>query len=763
MPLACTADCANPTARGLPPARWQATYTTIYSEDAAKTAATVAPGLQLQGAASIISDRTLMLPGTASIHLKNYGAVTTNPSVVPISGNATYIVEFKYRILSYGSSSTVVPVYLTPAGDNNQQHLIPVSNLVPSAPATGTFSAGGQTATASQYYFSITASADSDVIVDDIKVIRQDPVQQTTRPSTWTRLENLPFPRLAKLGKYFQGATGWQARPGMRDGQYSVDQIESRLAFNDVIAGLWWDTQTRDDPGSIRRLRQLNPNGVILPYRISEEQGPEQAQLFSEVSLDYAFLQSVPDEWYVKDTAGNYTVEDQFPDNRFMNISPFCPLVNGQTYLSFLLGWLNGKIFPSGLWDGATLDNFFAEANIHIRNLSNPALLDFDYNRNGVRDETPASISDMTRNANIGLLQQFQATNGDLQLLMGNAGSVPEFSLAPYMNGYLQECFSDAWSDLSKASPAGWRGVFDAYRTMQTISRRPRINTLEGCGSPSRRFNDPSYLSATSDDLRTHRLALGTTLLSDGFYSFDLHDNFTVPLWYDEYSVDAQGRAVEDRTKKGYLGAALTDAVELTGAGTVVLQESFDGGSIPPPFRANPPSAVSISNGALHHWHSSDHTKNDSAGVNTDPNRLRLDPGTYLLTFGWEILETLDHPLGFNVSGKAGWLDSFGVQRTVAGDFGTAHFPFAISTADVWSIGIYISGGGNVAIDNVRVTKAGAGPWRRDFENGFVLVNPFPFRSPIRSRRQTWPAPSIAAVSRGSMALRLPRSTTVSP
>jgi len=34
---------------------------------------------------------------------------------------------------------------------------------------------------------------------------------------------------------------------------------------------------------------------------------------------------------------------------------------------------------------------------------------------------------------------------------------------------------------------------------------------------------------------------IGTALLSDGFYSFDLHDNFTVPLWYDEYSVDEQG------------------------------------------------------------------------------------------------------------------------------------------------------------------------------------------------------------------------------
>lgn len=36
-----------------------------------------------------------------------------------------------------------------------------------------------------------------------------------------------------------------------------------------------------------------------------------------------------------------------------------------------------------------------------------------------------------------------------------------------------------------------------------------------------------------------------------------------------------------------------------------------------------------------------------------------------------------------------------------------------------------VIGAGRVAIDNIRVVQAGARPWRRDFENGFVFVNPF--------------------------------------
>lgn len=53
-------------------------------------------------------------------------------------------------------------------------------------------------------------------------------------------------------------------------------------------------------------------------------------------------------------------------------------------------------------------------------------------------------------------------------------------------------------------------------------------------------------------------------------------------------------------------------------------------------------------------------------------------------------------------------------------------FPFTIPSTGNWSIFFYLlNGGGKVAIDNLKIYRGGAGPWRRDFENGFVLVNPF--------------------------------------
>jgi hypothetical protein len=65
------------------------------------------------------------------------------------------------------------------------------------------------------------------------------------------------------------------------------------------------------------------------------------------------------------------------------------------------------------------------------------------------------------------------------------------------------------------------------------------------------------------------------------------------------------------------------------------------------------------------------------------------------------------------------------------------------------------------AIENIRIYQGGAGPWRRDFEGGFVLVNPL-------SQPHTFSAADLAgALSRTGItrikASRRSISTTASP
>jgi hypothetical protein len=167
---------------------------------------------------------------------------------------------------------------------------------------------------------------------------------------------------------------------------------------------------------------------------------------------------------------------------------------------------------------------------------------------------------------------------------------------------------------------------------------------------------------------------MGTALLSDGFYGFDLHGNLSVPRWYDEYSVDGNGTAVEDRSKKGYLGQALTGAVELTDGGTLIFQENFDASTVPSSFSQFPLGAVSVSNGSLV-ISNPDHTKNATVSANTNPTFVRLSAAKrYLLTFDFRILETLDSPQhGFQVGvfdSNNQSLDTYSGSEVAAGDSG---------------------------------------------------------------------------------------------
>jgi uncharacterized protein (TIGR03437 family) len=549
------------------------------------------------------------------------------------------------------------------------------------------------------------------------------------------------------LGRFFEVRTDYSAELAFNEGTplfYSVAQIESRLAFGDVIAGLDLQNQTQN-PDSIHRIRALNPNVVILPETYLEQQLDRPAPSGANIDLGYQLLQSTPKEWKATDTAGNVIYDVYYPNLFFVNLSDFVPVVNRQTWRTALQNYMTTQVFPSGLWDGIFLSNTSSVLDPAFPNYNNPALFNYDWNLNGLRDETPASTSDMLRAAKVQMLQQLNSSTSGLQFTMGHI-AYPEFALAPLVNGFVMEGFN-LWfgqpgAPITSSSPASWRTAFEAYLQMQAAELSPQTNILAGFGESAADANTPPsasnhYLTPTWDDIAKHRFTMDTVLLGNGFYDYCLKDSLSAPYWFDEFSVDSSGSAVEDRTKKGYLGQPLSDATELTNLGTLVFQENFDSGAVPNTFFGSPPSAVSITQtpgevisgkGTLV-ISNPDHTRRGTMGVSTNPANVPLTPGfTYLLTFDWRILETLDFDVGFQVFVSAGGqtLDLANAPGVVTGDSGTMHFPFTIPSGGNWTINIYIlNGGGKVAIDNVKIYQGGVGPWRRDFENGFVLVNPF--------------------------------------
>ena len=410
------------------------------------------------------------------------------------------------------------------------------------------------------------------------------------------------------------------------------------------------------DPDLSRRLRRQNPDIILLPYRIAQQQnfleGPP--GLGSTIFLDRDFIAGLAGEWVVKDTNGEKVQDTVWDTIRFMNIYESAPVVNGRTFNDHLIDFLVDTLLPSGLWDGFFFDNLNARINCFIPYCRDPALLDFDVNGNGRRDETPARITELTRAAALQVMQRIRSELGDLALILANAGPSPETVLAPYVNGSLFECVSHNWflDYLPLPSEAGWRLSLDDYFTMERDTMAPRVNIIQGCGGPGAFGSgetDRNYLDLTAKDIEVGRFTLATALLGDGFYNYALFDSRSAPSWFDEFSVDENGVAVENRGAKGYLGQPLGEAVHLATPSVSVWEEDFEAGELPPQLAADPAVSVSREASDLIEGAGSliidnpDHTKTAVTKAETRPDQLVLTPGkTYAVEYDWEVLETLD-------------------------------------------------------------------------------------------------------------------------
>jgi hypothetical protein len=712
------------------PHSWQASYTEIYFNDFESS---LSPGLELNGPAELTGDA---VDGSKSVIISNWGSIDTNPDALPLSPDTYYLFEFDYRIVNTGTSTSILACLFYPEASSRQEDEMHCRAMLSNAEVTGTFSSGGlTTADADAYYLKIQATDGVSIVIDNLRIYRQDNIPITTPPDNWAELDNLPYPR---LGNYQAGHTshwaldGGGVVPDWPEGEpvYQAEELEAGLAFFDVVAGPYIGTQTQDT-AFVKRLRELNPDIVILPYRITYELGTDQPRPpRATTSPFFDLFDGLADDWFVTDTNGNKVLDADAPHILKMNFSEHCPLVNGQTYTDYLVDWVVNNVMASGVWDGIFFDDLIARINPHIKNYRNPGLFNYDINCNGERDETSAEVSEMARAATLELLQRLRAQLGDNALIIGNAGMNPDLCTAPYINGFTFETWMDPWfglgGDLPQPNEAAWSRSLDDYFTALETTMAPHITVLEAGGHEGELTFvgdvNRNYLEHTELDVERNRLGLGTALLGDGFYEYDLYDMRSAPYWFDEYSVNDEGVAIEDAQYKGYLGMPLGDAGELASPATLIWEEAFNSTSLPSGMEGE----GTVENGRLV-INNPDHTTYlESMKVNTKVGEIPFQAGeTYVVELDWEILETLDDAFRVMANSSDGVLGSYELPEVIVGESGSIRFPVTLNYGSNFQLHFTLfSGGGKVAIDNIKVYDGGAGPWRRDFENGFVLVNP---------------------------------------
>jgi len=325
-------------------------------------------------------------------------------------------------------------------------------------------------------------------------------------------------------------------------------------------------------------------------------------------------------------------------------------------------------------------------------------------------------------------MRSIRQNAGDLALFVGNTGPMPELPLAPYVNGYTFECVNRRWDrpswSMSGFSEAEWRHVLDQYFRMQRAVRAPRLNILEGCSLQTTGV-------PTADDVHDQRFVLATALLGDGFAEYDLYEGRSRPSWFDEYSVNGAGVAVESAQFKGYLGQPLGPAIEMATPSSLLWVENFESGQMPVILQPSHPARTYVTSAPQDVVDGAaglvidvaEHSQMQSTTVSTISGALPFVTGeTYVIEFDWRVLDTLDDHLEVEIENAGG--DKYSVRGVVTGDSGRARFPITIQTAGSHRLRFVLQSGGRIAIDNVRVTQGGAGPWRRDFEHGVVLINP---------------------------------------
>lgn len=291
--------------------------------------------------------------------------------------------------------------------------------------------------------------------------------------------------------------------------QIPDNKVEELAKWDVLVLDMEVGNSGRDQ---IRRMRQINPNILILAYISSTEinSNPWTSELRAEL------LDNISEDWKVKDPSGATVA--YWPGTYIMNVTDGCGLKNGQRWSDYLPSFVKNKIISTGIWDGVFYDSAWPAVSwISGGNL--------DVDRSG-KSPTASTLDKKWSDGLVKVLKKTKELLGDNYLVVANT-----HSHNPYLsqvNGIMLEKFPSAWE-----ADGTWVGSMKSYFNNSSF-KSPMVFLI----------NSNTNNEYRMDDYRKMRFGLGSTLLGDGYYSFDLGEvNHGQTWWYDEYDV-ALGNAI---------------------------------------------------------------------------------------------------------------------------------------------------------------------------------------------------------------------------
>lgn len=671
----------------------------VAKEDGKGNVHTHAPFLHSEGNFTIAPSSTEK--DCFSLITNGFAKLWTDSQRVQFPSDTNIIIDFDYKVLNNPKQEEIIGWIRLYSG--SKPHLERRAVSMPGYEVKeGHYTGGVKTGSQDDIYIlEVAFNQEVKLEISNLQLSKQVTVEQEL--ADVHPLTEAPFPR---LGNNFTVYGEWTAHNGSGSAQgstplISLVELEKQLALSDIITSLH-PLYLYNDPALSKRLKAINPNIVLLPttqtHNVNLPKEMRNLAYNPWLNAEEQYVQGISKDWFLKNSKGEVINDNEEWAQIPLNVSAFCPYNDtGKTYLQYWTETTINQKLKDGTWDGVFLEEPLTVGNWRIPDMFTKKRVDADYNRNLKKDETPLWIVEMTASASLTMLRSIREHVGWNEIILTGNGLDPV--IAPFTNGALIPNYNYAWYleyDQNKFNESQWGSFINTYENVKNLYHEPSAVVLEGTPVYKDWALPNDKREATESDMAFHRFALGTALLTDAFYEFALVDGRSAPFIFDEMLVDNQGWSTTEAENKGWLGNALGKREHL-----VLNKEEVYQQTIPIVLGNRSTKYLKLYEGS-----------NKSS-----------DSRQMLIEFDWKILTTCTDIPNVSIGVNDDWMGNYDFTSNMAGSSGSSSYHTTIKGKGSVMYHLNVPKFGSVELSNLRISTADCGVYRRDFEQGIVLVN----------------------------------------
>jgi len=185
-------------------------------------------------------------------------------------------------------------------------------------------------------------------------------------------------------------------------------------------------------PEMIRKIRNINPNILIVAYITSQEIRRDSCDN-SHARLRCSLYKKIEEDWYLHDSDGRRL--SFWPGTDMLNLSDKAPERKGRQFSEELSNFAYERLILSGLWDGIYYDNIWSDIG-----WLNGGVIDID---NDGRNDSERKINKAWLGGVKDLLKRTRDLSGYDKLIIANG--LPNREFQKYINGNMFESFPAPW------------------------------------------------------------------------------------------------------------------------------------------------------------------------------------------------------------------------------------------------------------------------------------------------------------------------------